>query len=70
MNVCHGCQREIDEWSLAARRCRHCGAVVRVLAKRTIEAKPSPFGPGSGGAGDSNESSGEAAPLVGQQSDP
>jgi WD40 repeat protein/serine/threonine protein kinase len=70
MNVCHGCQREIDEWSLAARRCRHCGAVVRVLAKRTIEAKPSPFGPSSGAASDSGESSGEAASAFGQKSDP
>jgi hypothetical protein len=39
MNVCHACQRELDEAALAARRCSHCGAVVRVLAKRTIEDK-------------------------------
>ena len=65
MNVCHACQRELDEAALAARRCGHCGAVVRVLAKRTIEDKRSPIG-----NPDVTLDSGEIAVASGKLSDP
>jgi WD40 repeat protein/serine/threonine protein kinase len=68
MNICHACHHELDEAALAARRCAHCGAIVRPIAKRTIEDKRSPFG---GPALESSESdSGEDLRLVGTGSDP
>jgi WD40 repeat protein/serine/threonine protein kinase len=70
MNVCHACQRELDQASLAARRCQHCGAVVRVLAKRTIEAKPTRIGNGGGRDDSGNLVSGEPSLAGGRQSDP
>src|SRR5262245_5991024 len=43
MNTCHACKRELDDAAIASRRCPHCGAPVRPLAKRTIEDKSSPW---------------------------
>jgi WD40 repeat protein/serine/threonine protein kinase len=37
MRTCHACKRELEERSLAAGRCAHCGAVVIKISKRTIE---------------------------------
>jgi WD40 repeat protein/serine/threonine protein kinase len=65
MNICHACQRELDESSLAARRCSHCGAVVRPLAKRTLEERRSPLTPRT----DTDDAS-EAASPTGRPSDP
>lgn len=36
MRICHACQHELDEASLAAGRCAHCGASTRKLVERTI----------------------------------
>src|SRR2546422_7780649 len=53
MRYCHACQQELDAASLAAGRCANCGAVIRPLAKRTVEDKRSLRGPkvGAPGAG-------------------
>ncbi len=37
MRICHACQHELDEPSLAAGRCTRCGAAIPKLAQRTIE---------------------------------
>ena len=37
MQTCHVCGRSLDEPSLAAERCPHCGTIVRRLSQRTIE---------------------------------
>jgi WD40 repeat protein/serine/threonine protein kinase len=39
MSTCHACKRELDQASLDAGRCAHCGATVRKLSQRTIEDK-------------------------------
>ncbi len=36
MRTCHACQGEIDDDSLLAGTCPHCGAVVQKVAKRTL----------------------------------
>jgi WD40 repeat protein len=41
MQTCHQCKRELDDQALEARRCPHCGAIVRKLSQRTIEDKHS-----------------------------
>ncbi len=37
MRICHACQHELDNASLAAGRCTRCGAAIPKLANRTIE---------------------------------
>jgi WD40 repeat protein len=39
MSKCHACQRELDQSSLDAGRCAHCGTAVRKISQRTIEDK-------------------------------
>src|SRR5688572_3345318 len=36
MRTCHVCQGEVDDESLVAGICPHCGAVVQQVAKRTL----------------------------------
>ncbi len=37
MRTCHTCKRELDQRSLAAGRCAHCGAIVLKISQRTID---------------------------------
>ena len=37
MRTCHACKRELDQRSLAAGRCAHCGAIVLKISQRTID---------------------------------
>ncbi|HJQ79871.1 MAG TPA: serine/threonine-protein kinase, partial [Lacipirellulaceae bacterium] len=39
MAKCHACKRELDQSSLEANRCSHCGAPVRKISQRTIDDK-------------------------------
>ncbi len=39
MSNCHACKRELDQSSMDAGRCAHCGAAVRKISQRTIEDK-------------------------------